>query len=163
MIGVGAERGLEAADRAHPVDAGVVDLVVQREAAAGEAVDDVALPQRAGAIEVAAVQARHRRHELPIVAGRRQLDVADRRGQVAGALPLVAAAAAAQEQVEGARLHRPGAQRVGVWARAHRRAEHQHAADVHRRGRRLQPQEELIEGAQPRAHPRDCRTAGPPR
>ena len=67
-VRVGRHAARQHPHRAVPVHEGVVDLQVEREAAAFETLDDVDLPRRAGQIEVIAVQPRDQDAEFAFVA-----------------------------------------------------------------------------------------------
>ena len=64
-------------DAGDPVDHRVVALGEQREAAAGQALDEPQLPQRLGAVQLLGEHARGEVHELLVAAGRGQRGVAD--------------------------------------------------------------------------------------
>ena len=71
------EQHLEQLRAGHAVDHAVMDLLEQRRAPVGEALDDVHLPERALAVERRGEQARHRLAQLALAARRRQAPARD--------------------------------------------------------------------------------------
>ena len=69
VLRIGGQAAAQHPHRAVPVDQSVVDLHVQREAPAFEALDHMQFPRRPRQVEVVAVQPRHQHAEFAFVAG----------------------------------------------------------------------------------------------
>ena len=154
------EDDLADVDRADAVDHRLVALGQHRRAAAGEALDEVHLPERAGVVERPRHQPRDQLRELLVrarlgqgraadVVGDVEFGVVDpdRPREVARHVPDLLPVARHQRDPLLDELDEP----VVVEARL-RPPEDRHRADVHRRARFLQVEEGGVEGGEPGRH-----------